>query len=444
MPDIIDDLYNAFDPFDPLPAGDPRYVNCREVRGDEDIEKDLGWRMTRSRRMTCQLYSGHRGAGKSTELRRLKKFLEERHFHVVYFEADEEDIEPEDTQYTDILLACTRRLLESLKEVAKPTPLINWLQSRGRELWELASMEVEFDKLTAEAQLFQFAKLTANVRNVPSMREKIRNKVDAHTVTLLEALNTFIKDAKRNLPNGAKQLAVITDNLDRIVPIYYRDRANSNHEEIFIDRSEQLRGLDCHVTYTVPISLVYSRRANDLHEVYGDTQVLPMVMVKERSGKICDVGMTKLQETIAQRVTSVASLDEYPLASKIFDTEQTLVELCTMSGGHMRNLMMLVQEAISEVDVLPLTGRAVRRAIAKTRDVYRRTVEQKQWQLLAEVSRSKRLVNEDECRDLMFNRCLLEYRYYEGGENLERWYDVHPMIRDIPEFKDALASVEQQ
>ena len=35
----IEDIYNAFDP-EELPAGDPAYVNCQEVRGDWDIIKD--------------------------------------------------------------------------------------------------------------------------------------------------------------------------------------------------------------------------------------------------------------------------------------------------------------------------------------------------------------------------------------------------------------------
>ncbi|MEG4091819.1 hypothetical protein [Microcoleus sp. Pol12B4] len=34
---LLTNLYNAFDPFYPLPAGDPQYVDCREVRGDGDI-----------------------------------------------------------------------------------------------------------------------------------------------------------------------------------------------------------------------------------------------------------------------------------------------------------------------------------------------------------------------------------------------------------------------
>jgi hypothetical protein len=34
----------------------------------------------------------------------------------VYFAAEEKDIEPENTQYTDILLACTKHLIEAVKE----------------------------------------------------------------------------------------------------------------------------------------------------------------------------------------------------------------------------------------------------------------------------------------------------------------------------------------
>ncbi len=113
---LLKHLYNAFDPFRPLPAGDPTYVDCREVRGDGDILEDLGSRIVLSDKKTCQLYSGHRGAGKSTELLKLKQALEEQKFYVVYFAADEEDIESEDAEYTDILLACTRHILEETEK----------------------------------------------------------------------------------------------------------------------------------------------------------------------------------------------------------------------------------------------------------------------------------------------------------------------------------------
>ena len=66
-------IYNAFDPFRPLPAGDPAYVDCTEVRGEGDILVEVGREILYSDRMTSQLYAGHRGAGKSTELLRLQK-----------------------------------------------------------------------------------------------------------------------------------------------------------------------------------------------------------------------------------------------------------------------------------------------------------------------------------------------------------------------------------
>ncbi|MDP8935726.1 MAG: ATP-binding protein, partial [Cyanobacteriota bacterium] len=213
---LLTNLYNAFDPFYPLPAGDPQYVDCREVRGDGDIIEDLGRKIKLSQRMTCQLYAGHRGAGKSTELLRLQRYLNSQGFFTIYFAADEQDINPEDTEYTDILLACTRHLLEELRN-ANSKPLRDWMRDRWEDLKDLALTEVSFETLSLESQIAQFAKLTANVRTVPSLRQKIRDKINPHILTLINALNKFICDAKQKLPNGYLQLVLIVDNLDRIV-----------------------------------------------------------------------------------------------------------------------------------------------------------------------------------------------------------------------------------
>jgi hypothetical protein len=156
---LLTNLYNAFDPFYPLPAGDPQYVDCREVRGDGDIIEDLGRKIKLSQRMTCQLYAGHRGAGKSTELLRLQEYLQNQGCFVVYFAADDEDINPEDTEYTDILLACTRHLLESLRN-ANSKPLRDWMRDRWEDVKDLALTEVSFETLSLESQIAQFAKLT--------------------------------------------------------------------------------------------------------------------------------------------------------------------------------------------------------------------------------------------------------------------------------------------
>ncbi|MBD0266011.1 MAG: ATP-binding protein, partial [Tolypothrix sp. Co-bin9] len=37
---------------------------------------------------------------------------------------------------------------------------------------------------------------------------------------------------------------------------------------------------------------------------------------------------------------------------------------------------------------------------------------------------------------LLFNRCILEYRYLNGDGESEVWYDIHPLIKQIKEFQD--------
>ncbi len=214
----------------------------------------------------------------------------------------------------------------------------------------------------------------------------------------------------------------------------------TNVDQIFIDRSGQLKGLDCHVIYTVPISLLYSDRANDLYDNYGDTQILPMIKVKNRDGTIYEDGLNKVKEVIAQRIKKVApNLDLVP---QIFINNDILEEVCLMSGGHVRQLMQLVQGAINEIDRFPITEKAVKRSITKLRDVYSRTVNEEQWKILAQVSKSKELENREEYRELLFNRCLLEYVDFDSENELNRWCDIHPLIKNISKFKNALQKLE--
>lgn len=425
-------IYNAFDPFRPLPAGDPAYVDCTEVRGDGDILVEVGREILYSDRVTSQLYAGHRGAGKSTELLRLQKYLDEQGCFVVYFPADEQDIDPEDAQYTDILLACTRHLLEALKDNASPDSLLNWLKERWQDLKDLALTEVSLEGLKTEVQISQFAKLTANLRTEPSQRQKIRERVNPHTITLINALNEFIEDAKKNLPPGYSQLVLIADNLDRIVPIPQED-GRTNHDQIFLDRSEQLQALKCHLLYTVPISLLYSNRAADLANIYGNTQVLPMIMVQTSDNQPYQRGINKVTEILQKRLSLI---DSSLSVVDMFEQRQTLETLCLMSGGHVRNLLLLMKEAIKYTNSLPIPNRALQRSISELRNTYRNTVFANEWEALATVYHSKKIENDPLYRGLLFNRCILEYRYLNEQGESQVWYDIHPLIKGIKEFQD--------
>lgn len=437
MSDLITRIYNSFDPGRPLPTGDPQYVDFRDVRGDEDIVTDLGKRIRNSDQMTCQLYTGHRGSGKSTELRRLQKSLEDHGFFVVYFEADEEDIDPQNVEYIDILLACTRRFLKDIR-TANVAPIQRWLRDRGRELQDLAQVELSLDDISVEQSLSVFTKLTASIRAEPTQRAKIRERVNPHTITLLDALNQFIADARKHLPNGKTKLAMIVDNLDRI-PIDFQDNGRSNHEEIFLDRSEQLKGLDCHMIYTVPIALVYSRWANEVQAIYGKTQVLPMVMVETEDGSVFSGGLVELQKAIEKRIHPHAP--NLALDTQVFDNHETLERLCISCGGHIRELMQMMQESLNRTDELPIAAKAAQRAITELRAVYQRTVEEPEWARLAQVAHRRSIPNDNEHRSLLQRRCVLEYRCLDSEGEIRTWYDVHPLIKKLTRFQEELAKL---
>src|SRR5215471_17048446 len=103
--------YNAVDPTQPLSAGDPRYVDCNDVRGNEDTVAQMFKAIFNSDPVTHQLFTGHRGCGKSTELLRLKDQLTNAGFYVLYFAIDEY-LDLNDLIYTDLLLAIARRIEE--------------------------------------------------------------------------------------------------------------------------------------------------------------------------------------------------------------------------------------------------------------------------------------------------------------------------------------------
>ncbi|MFN6462280.1 MAG: P-loop NTPase fold protein [Nostoc sp. DedVER02] len=435
--DLHRQLYNMFNPFNPLEPGDLAYVDCQEVRGDGDIMMQLGSSIVLSDQLVYQLYTGHRGAGKSTELKRLKEYLEKKDFYVVYFAAGD-DLEEEDIQHTDILLACTRYLIEALKDSANANKLVDWLKERWKSLEELASTEISFDQANIELGISQFAKVTAVMKSSPSTRQKIQQEVEKHTPSLIDELNKFLAEARRKLSDRYSGIVVIADNLDRIGLVFDQASQRSNHDQIFIDRSEQLKRLQCHMIYTVPISMVYSERATILEDRFGLIHSLPMIMTHTPDGREYQFGIDKLKELIEKRIHIVSKKLKL---NQVFQDEKVIKDLCLMSGGHVRNLILLIRIALERTKTLPVSHKEAQRAITEMRKTYRNAINENEWQTLAKVYLSQQKSNSYDYNKLLFNRCILEYHLVEN-DNIKPWYNIHPLIFDIEEFQRALEKEE--
>jgi hypothetical protein len=126
------------------------YIDCSAVRGSQIIEElrdNIAFFSPDE--PTCELFTGHIGCGKSTELRRLETELKDAGFHVVYFESSQ-DLEMGDVDIGDILLAIARRVSESLQEIDKTLHLAQPKGLQGLLRGAVNLLQTEID-LSAEA-----------------------------------------------------------------------------------------------------------------------------------------------------------------------------------------------------------------------------------------------------------------------------------------------------
>jgi len=332
---LITKVFNVFDPHEALRPGDPRYVECNVERGSVGLLNTLARQVRRSTGRTCQLLSGHRGCGKTTELFRLQQdFLinEPRHF-VVYCEADQY-IDLNDTEYTDVLLAVVQQLwTDAKREDIRLEP--GKLKSFVDDLKGILTAPVEPKDIEFEVGI---AKLGLEIKKNPDNRHLVRERLRPRATTFLEAVNEIIPNAEYIFKTkGYSGLVIIVDNLDRVFRNRVPNTHHTSHDALFVDAGDYLRSVACDMIYTVPPALLYSPNGAKLPGLYGtQPQVLPMIPVTTRTGNVHQEGMAKRVETIEKRLVHV----DTPL-NATFDSEQTVRQLCTVSGGYVRSLMIL-------------------------------------------------------------------------------------------------------
>lgn len=258
--------FNACDPASPLDAGDPRYVDLAAGRGDEgSAVAQCRTRILRSRAPLVQLFAGHRGSGKSTELRRLRRGLEDDGYFVAYFEVDS-DLDLEDTEPTDILLAIVRNLEKSLRDAALAVDrklledFLLWFGEVVLEKTERRQIEAELrTEIGLKADIPLFARLLARfagqLKTGTESKRHLRRQLDPQVSQLVERGHLLVSAARGAVRDaGHKDLVLIVDNLDRIA-LKDRGDGRTSHEVLFIERGELLKGFGCHSVVTVPISL---------------------------------------------------------------------------------------------------------------------------------------------------------------------------------------------
>jgi hypothetical protein len=410
------------------------YIDFSSVRGGNVIQRLQRTIALQSDVSTCQLFTGHIGCGKSTELFRLKAELEQQKFHVVYFESSA-DLDMADVDISDILMAITRQVSASLEKVNVRLKPSYFIQLFG-EIADFLQTPIEFSGEAGFSLPLGIGKVTAKTKDSPKLRSQLRQYLEPRTSNILEAINNEVLGRAKELlkVQGYNGLVVIIDNLDR-VDSSKKATGRSQPEYLFIDRGEQLKKLNCHVVYTIPLVLIFSNELSTLTNRFGvKPTVLPMVKVKERGGGDHEEGISLMRQMVMARAfPKLSEANRCTFITEVFDSVETLNRLCRVSGGHVRNLLVLLYSCLQEADA-PITRTCLDMVIREYSDDLISAISSEEWKLLHEVLQSQDNVKgEEEYQTLLQSMFLFEYRDNEG-----RWFDVNPAIAESKKFKQGV------
>lgn len=210
---------------------DRYYVDLSEVRKTEAIagvSNILDFQ--EPEQFTTILFTGHRGCGKSTELKRIQKQWE-KDYRVIYLEVDEEtDIN--DASYTDFYLIAIKQVEFEMRRLGLKldSRLMDNFEAWFKDVTEETEQTVESSvSIEGEATLGSGApflakllvKLLAQIKGSDKQKKTIRQTLEKDISRLKADINLLLNDAVKKLrkkfPNY-KGFLIIFDNLDRVPP----------------------------------------------------------------------------------------------------------------------------------------------------------------------------------------------------------------------------------
>ena len=451
--DILTILYNACDP--KRAAAPEYYVNFSEARGEDAFVHQYCRELERTHSgYAISLFTGHQGCGKSSELQQLAHELQkspcvlaDRRYFPIVINA-KEYMDTNNASLPEILLSLVAQLAADFKEKLHIELKDTFLEKRFAEIAKMLNADLHTDGI--EMGLWGFKTKVPLKLADTTVRDSVRAKLTPQLTSLVGEINLVLTQARTRLAHyqpedGTERyadLVLIFDNLEKIGRVGGREAGEDSYRAIFIEGSSQLSALQAHIIYTVPLSLVRSS-GTPLKMEYGtEAFVLPSVKIEKRGGHDpAELGRECLKELLAKRVFP------FPLNQAFHDDALDL--LIHFSGGHTRQLMTYARSAILNADAAPLTRKNAFRAVSQQVRLFDSNIHNGQWELLAHLENSplqKWDNSQTDQRTLLEGLAVLEY--YNGGEsedNLEEdvfWYAVHPAVRELRSFKNAVAALK--
>lgn len=313
-------------PLEPGPKGEPNpfYVE-RPGNPTARLEREL---LREYSQTPKYFFSGHRGCGKSTELRRLAvnpKILA-KYWPIHFTIRDEADINNLD--FKDVLLAIGSRLYRNYRRAGGKLPeqlikeLNIWRGQVETEVKTILNGRVAEMEMEAGLEAF-FANAGLKMKLEPTTRSELRQVFARNLSELVEVIN---KIAAAIHAREKRPPLVLVDDLDK--PDLECSR------EIFYNHRETMLQPTCPIVYTVSSSLFYSR---EFQAIRDRAIFLPNVKLHEQGRPEArdPEGYQTMRRFVYKR-----------MLSKLI-TEEALDAAITTSGGVFREMARIVRGAMS-------------------------------------------------------------------------------------------------
>lgn len=383
-------------------AKDPRWVDTYRARGEASLARiaqalgvDAAWETLREPPMQgYYLFCGHRGGGKSTELRQLRNELHGRNLYHVVFADTVVELDVHNLRYQDILLHLVAKLAQQLADAGCDVdrrhlePLYDWFVARVEKREEtrefahesMAGVEGEVD-VTSIAKVF--GNISTAFKTNSSHKAEIRFALQNYFPDFAAAFNQLVAIAERKLE---RRLLFIVDGTDRLL--------TEDAKALFVSDVYQLRQVKGLFIYCAPIHLAYESEAAQNFDVVFH---LPMIKVENEDGSPNEEGLATTQRLLLRRADA-----------SLFDAG-TAEELAKASGGHPRDLLRLLQNAFLWAEGGRFSANSARLAIQNLASDYRRILDPADYRALARVDAGQE-VDGDRLGPLLSNSALLAYK----------------------------------
>ncbi len=414
----------------PLDPSDPFYVPFLEQGSDHgDPITELFTRIDWSEAASVNLLSGQRGSGKSTELRRLKKKLEEA--GCVVFLCDMRDYMNLTTpvEITDFLISIMGALSKEVENEYGENPAAMGYWER---LIKFMTTDVKIENIKFETNVAPFKSgITASLKDDPNFKTYLQKGLRGHVAKLVNQSHKFAADvvefARKKSNDPDKKVVLLVDSVEQIRGVGAdAEDVYRSVENLFSGHSDSLCMPLLHVVYTIPPYL--TPLAPSLGRLFGGASVcaLPSVHIRFKDNKPDSDGLDIMEKIVGKRFANW---------NQIFGNDQ-IKRLALSSGGDLRDFFRLIGDCLVKCSNEPTLSLPIGdKIIASAEDHLRRDMlpiaeEDLKWLRNIAQSKDPKLATIKDLPRLarFFDTTLvLNYR------NSQDWYDVHPLLHTLME-----------